>query len=122
MDSSLSTIFDYNDDDNQDNHHFHHHHNHHSTNHQKSVLRRQNSNRLRRTATTTTTAKRSIIKMDKSISTSKSHHNLLPIDNDSILPPEQEQGNVEYKLKLINPSPNRLEHLVTQMKWRLEEG
>ncbi|KAH7639080.1 gtp-binding protein 2-like protein [Dermatophagoides farinae] len=60
--------------------------------------------------------------MDKSISTSKSHHNLLPIDNDSILPPEQEQGNVEYKLKLINPSPNRLEHLVTQMKWRLEEG
>lgn len=27
-----------------------------------------------------------------------------------------------YKLKLINPSPSRLEQLVTQMKWRLEEG
>ncbi|UXI20004.1 hypothetical protein NH340_JMT05947 [Sarcoptes scabiei] len=38
------------------------------------------------------------------------------------LPPEVEQGNIEYKLKLVNPSSNRLEHLVTQMKWRLEEG
>ena len=38
------------------------------------------------------------------------------------LPPECEQGNVEYKLKLVNPSPSRLEHLITQMKWRLEEG
>lgn len=38
------------------------------------------------------------------------------------LPPEEEEGNVEYKLKLVNPSETRLEHLVTQMKWRLEEG
>ncbi|CAH3165580.1 unnamed protein product [Porites evermanni] len=38
------------------------------------------------------------------------------------LPPEVEEGNVEYKLKLVNPSPSRLEHLVTQMKWRLQEG
>jgi len=38
------------------------------------------------------------------------------------LPPEDEEGNVEYKLKLINPTEKRLEHLVTQMKWRLEEG
>ncbi|KAL8612833.1 hypothetical protein ACOMHN_038088 [Nucella lapillus] len=38
------------------------------------------------------------------------------------LPPEEEEGNVEYKLKLVNPSPHRIEHLVTQMKWRLEEG
>ena len=38
------------------------------------------------------------------------------------LPPEIEQGNVEYKLKLIDPSPMRFEHLVTQMKWRLQEG
>lgn len=42
--------------------------------------------------------------------------------NRDMLPPEIEQGNVEYKLKLINPSPNRLQQLVTQMKWRLEEG
>ena len=23
---------------------------------------------------------------------------------------------------MVNPSPHRFEHLVTQMKWRLEEG
>ncbi|XP_070571097.1 GTP-binding protein 2-like isoform X2 [Ptychodera flava] len=40
----------------------------------------------------------------------------------SSLPPEIEEGNVEYKLKLVNPSPFRFEHLVTQMKWRLREG
>ncbi len=27
-------------------------------------------------------------------------------------------GNDEYKLKLVNPTAQRLEHLVTQMKWR----
>lgn len=37
------------------------------------------------------------------------------------LPPEVEQGNVEYKLKL-SPSPERLNHLVTQLKWRIAEG
>lgn len=26
------------------------------------------------------------------------------------------------QLKLVNPSESRFEHLVTQMKWRLEEG
>lgn len=38
------------------------------------------------------------------------------------LPPECADGNIEYKLKLINPSQSRFEHLVTQMKWRLREG
>jgi GTPase len=38
------------------------------------------------------------------------------------LPPEPQMGNVEYKLKLVNPTNSRLEHLVTQMKWRLREG
>ncbi|CAB4019019.1 GTP-binding 2-like, partial [Paramuricea clavata] len=38
------------------------------------------------------------------------------------LPPEVEEGNVEYKLKLVNPSPARLIQLVTQLKWRLQEG
>ena len=33
-----------------------------------------------------------------------------------------EVGNVEYKLKLLNPTASRFEHLVTQMKWRLREG
>lgn len=40
----------------------------------------------------------------------------------SVLPPEPQMGNVEYKLKLVNPGESRLEHLVTQMKWRLREG
>nr|CAH8851593.1 unnamed protein product [Trichobilharzia regenti] len=39
-----------------------------------------------------------------------------------ILPPEVEVGNVEYKRKLVDPTPNRFEQLVTQMKWRLNEG
>ncbi|GJJ07501.1 hypothetical protein Clacol_001703 [Clathrus columnatus] len=36
--------------------------------------------------------------------------------------PEVEYGNVEYKLKLINPSSERFTRLVTQLKWRLLEG
>lgn len=35
---------------------------------------------------------------------------------------EVEEGNVEYKLHLINPSSTRFARLVTQMKWRLLEG
>lgn len=45
---------------------------------------------------------------------------LLDATSPSSLPPEVESGNVEYKLKLINPSDSRFEHLVTQMKWRLQ--
>ena len=29
---------------------------------------------------------------------------------------------MEYKLHLVEPSEVRLEHLTTQMKWRMEEG
>ncbi|KAG9337809.1 hypothetical protein JZ751_027611 [Albula glossodonta] len=32
------------------------------------------------------------------------------------------EGNIEYKLKLVNPTQYRFEHLATQMKWRLQEG
>lgn len=32
------------------------------------------------------------------------------------------QGNIEYKLKLANSTPERFEQLVTQLKWRLAEG
>ncbi|CAG2163370.1 unnamed protein product [Oppiella nova] len=44
------------------------------------------------------------------------------LSGSACLPPEVEEGNVEYKLKLIAPSKSRFEHLVTQMKWRLREG
>ncbi|KAI0295786.1 hypothetical protein BC826DRAFT_1185304 [Russula brevipes] len=40
----------------------------------------------------------------------------------SKLAAEVEEGNVEYKLHLINPSSARFARLVTQMKWRLLEG
>eukprot|EP00743_Colponemidia_sp_Colp-15_P004948 GILK01005333.1.p1 GENE.GILK01005333.1~~GILK01005333.1.p1 ORF type:complete len:617 (+),score=118.15 GILK01005333.1:101-1951(+) len=46
-------------------------------------------------------------------------------ENDEIfeqLGQELEEGNVEYKWRLVDPSPNRVEHLTTQMKYRLEEG
>uniref|UniRef100_A0A8D3DH99 Tr-type G domain-containing protein n=1 Tax=Scophthalmus maximus TaxID=52904 RepID=A0A8D3DH99_SCOMX len=35
---------------------------------------------------------------------------------------QAEEGNIEYKLKLVNPTQYRFEHLATQMKWRLQEG
>eukprot|EP00048_Salpingoeca_helianthica_P016945 m.234927 g.234927 ORF g.234927 m.234927 type:complete len:723 (+) comp19841_c0_seq1:354-2522(+) len=42
--------------------------------------------------------------------------------DDEHIEPEPQQGNMEYKLKLIDPSPTRFQHLVTQMRWRLAEG
>lgn len=35
--------------------------------------------------------------------------------NQDALPPEPQLGNVEYKLKIVNPSKQRFEHLVTQV-------
>eukprot|EP01099_Mayorella_cantabrigiensis_P008008 TRINITY_DN7369_c0_g1_i1.p1 TRINITY_DN7369_c0_g1~~TRINITY_DN7369_c0_g1_i1.p1 ORF type:complete len:619 (-),score=154.35 TRINITY_DN7369_c0_g1_i1:179-2035(-) len=35
---------------------------------------------------------------------------------------ESDDGNVEYKWKLVNPTPERFEHLVTQLQFRLNEG
>ncbi|WKY12143.1 hypothetical protein Q1695_003601 [Nippostrongylus brasiliensis] len=43
-------------------------------------------------------------------------------ESENCLPPEMELGNIEYKVKLVNPSSSRLQHLITQMKWRLREG
>lgn len=38
------------------------------------------------------------------------------------LPPEPQVGNVEYKLMLNTNNAQRLQHLTTQMNWRLKEG
>ena len=38
------------------------------------------------------------------------------------LPPEIEEGHIEYKRKLSHPSPERYKKLVTQLNWRLGEG
>ncbi|KXN85118.1 GTP-binding protein 2 [Leucoagaricus sp. SymC.cos] len=57
------------------------------------------------------------------LSTSISPRHLSP--SPLLLPrlvPENDSGNVEYKLQLLNPSPARFARLVTQLKWRLLEG
>ena len=38
------------------------------------------------------------------------------------LPQEIEEGNIEYKLKIVDPTPERFCQLVSQLKWRLMEG
>ena len=35
---------------------------------------------------------------------------------------EDDEGNIQYKLKLIKPTEDRLDHLATQMKFRVNEG
>lgn len=37
------------------------------------------------------------------------------MNNQTALPPEPQLGNVEYKLKIVNPTKQRFEHLVTQV-------
>ena len=36
--------------------------------------------------------------------------------------PEKEEGNIEYKWKLINKSESNIENLATQMRYRCNEG
>lgn len=43
-------------------------------------------------------------------------------EEELILPEEPDDGNVEYKLKLEAPTMARVEHLTTQMAFRLNEG
>jgi len=47
---------------------------------------------------------------------------LFRTDDAPYLEPEKEEGNIEYKLKLVDPTPERFQHLVSQLKWRLGEG
>ncbi len=43
-------------------------------------------------------------------------------EEELLLPYEPENGNVEYKLKLQSLTMDRVDHLTTQLIWRLEEG
>ncbi|KAJ8371766.1 hypothetical protein AAFF_G00302360 [Aldrovandia affinis] len=52
----------------------------------------------------------------------RSTRNTKSCKNPPYLPPEAEEGNIEYKVRLPAPTQYRFEHLVTQMKWRLQEG
>eukprot|EP00741_Cyanophora_paradoxa_P012906 tig00020629_g12462.t1 len=50
------------------------------------------------------------------------HAHLLWADDHPHLPQEKDDGPVEYKRQLLNPSAERLQHLITQLKFRLDEG
>lgn len=43
-------------------------------------------------------------------------------EQELLLPEEPDNGNVEYKLKFDGPNMARVEHLTTQMAFRLNEG
>ena len=43
-------------------------------------------------------------------------------EQELLLPEEPDNGNIEYKLKLDSPTMARVEHLTTQMVFRLNEG
>lgn len=67
--------------------------------------------------------KKACVKNNKAKSKARFARNFKPSNNTApYLPPEAEEGNIEYKLKLVNPTQYRFEHLATQMKWRLQEG
>ncbi|OEU18750.1 P-loop containing nucleoside triphosphate hydrolase protein [Fragilariopsis cylindrus CCMP1102] len=55
--------------------------------------------------------------MDNTASISPSTERLI-----SVVAPENEDGNIEYKRQLLNCTTNRLEKLKTQMSFRLDEG
>lgn len=42
--------------------------------------------------------------------------------NDYVLPEENDQGNAEYKYYILPASADRFDRLVTQLRWRLNEG
>ena len=44
------------------------------------------------------------------------------MDDKCKLPPEVEEGNIEYKRKLCSLSRYRFQQLQSQMKWRIDEG
>jgi GTPase len=42
--------------------------------------------------------------------------------NDLKISPEKENGNIEYKLKLINTDTDKIQRLASQMRYRMDEG
>lgn len=76
----------------------------------------QNNKKFRRKA------KKEMAKMQQHDNSQENNGNIILDLEKGVLPPEPQVGNIEYKLKLIDPTSQRFEHLVTQMKWRLREG
>lgn len=44
------------------------------------------------------------------------------IENNTIIPPEIEDGNIEYKQRLDQKDKNKIKKMASQMLWRLNEG
>jgi GTPase len=44
------------------------------------------------------------------------------MNKSEVLEKENDEGNYEYKWKLVNLTETRFNHLVTQMSFRLSEG
>ncbi|KAF3082175.1 hypothetical protein TWF569_006389 [Orbilia oligospora] len=53
---------------------------------------------------------------------SKVHPNKREGDGIQSLASEPQEGSTEYKLSLLNPNPLRLQHLTTQLLWRLQQS
>lgn len=47
---------------------------------------------------------------------------LAPTGAPKLAAERDKEGHIEYKLKLVEPSPERFQRLVTQMMWRLKQG
>ncbi|KAI6213207.1 hypothetical protein M3Y94_00123400 [Aphelenchoides besseyi] len=60
--------------------------------------------------------------MEKKKLPQRTYERAVTLDDEPRLQPEVEVGNVEYKSRLLKISASRLEHLTTQLKWRLHEG
>ena len=54
--------------------------------------------------------------------TLKEHINRISLQDADHLGREDDEGSVEYKWKLVGIAEDRLEHLVSQMKYRVTEG
>ncbi|EPS36383.1 hypothetical protein H072_10073 [Dactylellina haptotyla CBS 200.50] len=52
----------------------------------------------------------------------KVHPNKREGDGIQSLASEPQEGSTEYKLSLLNPNPLRLQHLTTQLLWRLQQS
>ncbi len=50
------------------------------------------------------------------------HKNASNLDTQEYLDPENDNGNIEYKIHIKNIEDKRLQKLATQMLWRISEG
>jgi len=52
----------------------------------------------------------------------ETQNSIYDIELKPLMPPENDEGNIEYKYKLINLTPEKFNNRMTQMKYRITEG